>query len=142
VHVGDYDLRYDGSRAADEVYRQVVWTDFTVLRGGQQVTQLAAGKSFHPNEQQPIAQVGIRSTPWEDLYVVLGGVEPDGSAATLKIMINPMMMWIWLGGLIITVGALITIVPSRAVKAPAMPRVDVMAREPIASLRYSGSRSC
>jgi len=134
VHVGDYDLRYEGSRASNEVYRQVVWTDFTVFRDGQEVTKLAAGKSFHPNEQQPIAQVGIRSTPWEDLYLTLGGVEPDGSAATLKVLVNPMVMWIWLGGLIITCGALITIIPSRSVKAAA-PEVDVTRRAPVASLR-------
>jgi cytochrome c-type biogenesis protein CcmF len=140
VRVGDYDLRYDGRRAYNEVYRQVVWTDFTVLRDGREVTKLAAGKSFHPNEQQPIAQVGIRSTPWEDLYVILGGVEPDGSAATLKVMVNPMVMWIWLGGLIITFGALITIIPSRPTKAPAAQTLDLVAREPVGSLRYSGSR--
>jgi cytochrome c-type biogenesis protein CcmF len=140
VHVGDYDLRYDGRRAYNEVYREVVWTDFTVLRGGREITRLAAGKSFHPNEQQPIAQVGIRSTPWEDLYITLGGVEPDGSAATLKVMVNPMVMWIWLGGLIITFGALITIIPSRSRKTPATQTLDLAAREPVGSLRYSGSR--
>jgi cytochrome c-type biogenesis protein CcmF len=140
VHVGDYDLRYDGSRTYNEVYRQVVWTDFTVLRDGREVTKLAAGKSFHPNEQQPIAQVGIRSTPWEDLYLTLGSVEPDGSAATLKVMVNPMVMWIWLGGLIITFGALITIIPSRSIRAPATQTLDLTAREPVGSLRYSGSK--
>jgi len=140
AHVGDYDLRYEGRRAYNEVYREVVWTDFTVLRGGREITRLAAGKSFHPNEQQPIAQVGIRSTPWEDLYITLGGVEPDGSAATLKVMVNPMVMWIWIGGLIITFGALITIIPSRSRKTPATQTLDLAAREPAGSLRYSGSR--
>jgi cytochrome c-type biogenesis protein CcmF len=134
VHVGDYDLRYEGSRTSDEVYRQVVWTDFSVWRAGQEVTKLAAGKSFHPNEQQPIAQVGIRSTPWEDLYLTLGGVEADGSAATLKVLINPLVMWIWLGGLIITLGALITIIPSRSVKV-AVSEVDGARHAPVASLR-------
>jgi cytochrome c-type biogenesis protein CcmF len=134
VHVGNYDLRYDGRRAYNEVYREVVWTDFTVLRDGREVTKLAAGKSFHPNEQQPIAQVGIRSTPWEDLYLTLGGVEPDGSAATLKVMVNPMVMWIWLGGLIITFGALITIIPSRSGKTPTTQTLDLAAREPVGSL--------
>jgi cytochrome c-type biogenesis protein CcmF len=135
VRVGDYDLRYDGRRAYNEVYREVVWTDFTVLRDGREITQLAAGKSFHPNEQQPIAQVGIRSTPWEDLYITLGSVEPDGSAATLKVMVNPMVMWIWLGGLIISFGALITIIPSRSGKTPATQTLDLTAREPVGSLR-------
>jgi cytochrome c-type biogenesis protein CcmF len=140
VHVGDYDLRYDGQRAYNEIYRQVVWTDFTVMRHDREITKLAAGKSFHPNEQQPIAQVGIRSTPWEDLYVILGGVEPDGSAATLKIMVKPMVMWIWIGGIIITLGALVTIIPSRSAKVPAAQALDLAAREPVGSLGYSGSR--
>jgi cytochrome c-type biogenesis protein CcmF len=140
VQVGGYDLRYDGHRAYNEVYRQVVWTDFTVLRAGRELTTLAAGKSFHPNEQQPIAQVGIRSTPWEDLYVILGGVEPDGSAATLKVMVNPMVMWIWIGGIIITIGALVTMIPSRSAKAAAAQGLDLAVHEPVGSLGYSGSR--
>jgi len=133
VRVGDYDLRYVGMRAQDEVYREVVWTDFTVLRGGREVTKLSPGKSFHPNEQQPIAQVGIRSTPWEDLYLVLGSVEPDGSSATLKIMVNPLVMWIWLGGLTITLGALITMIPTRRRGMVSMPRAAARAQESILS---------
>jgi cytochrome c-type biogenesis protein CcmF len=142
VHVGGYDLRYEGRRAYDEVYRQVVWTDFAVMRDGRAITTLTAGKSFHPNEQQPIAQVAIRSTPWEDLYIILGGVEPDGSAATLKVMVNPMVMWIWIGGLIITLGALITLIPSRSRKVAGEPASDPANGGPIGSLTLSGARSC
>jgi cytochrome c-type biogenesis protein CcmF len=115
-------------------------TDFTVMRGGREVTKLSAGKSFHPNEQQPIAQVGIRSTPWEDLYMILGGVDPDGSAATLKILVNPMVMWIWIGGVIITLGALITMIPGRPAKAASGPSAPLLARASAGSLEYSGSR--
>src|SRR5918992_172593 len=53
VPIGGYDLRYDGRRAYNEVYRQVVWADFTVMRNGYEIDTLAAGKSFHPNEPQP-----------------------------------------------------------------------------------------
>jgi cytochrome c-type biogenesis protein CcmF len=103
------------------------------------VGKLSPGKSFHPNEQQPIAQVGIRSTPWEDLYMILGGVERDGSAATLKIMVNPMVMWIWIGGVIITMGALITLIPSRSTRTPAAQTLDLTAGGSASSLEYSGS---
>ena len=139
VHVGDYALRYDAMRAYDETYREVIWTDFTVWRDGREVGKLSPGKSFHPNEQQPIAQVGIRSTPWEDLYMILGGVERDGSAATLKIMVNPMVMWIWIGGVIITMGALITLIPSRSTRTPAAQTLDLTAGGSASSLEYSGS---
>jgi cytochrome c-type biogenesis protein CcmF len=140
VRVGDYELRYEGMRAYDEVYREVVWTDFTIMRGGRAIGTLSPGKSFHPNEQQPIVQVGIRSTPWEDLYLILGGVEPDGSAATLKIMVNPMVMWIWMGGAIITLGALITIIPGRRARSSVASASEVPRSAALPPFEYSGSR--
>jgi len=140
VQVGDYDLRYEGMRAYDEVYREVVWTDFTVMRGGRAIATLSPGKSFHPNEQQPIAQVGIRSTPWEDLYMILGAVEQDGSAATLKILVNPMVMWIWIGGAIITLGALVTVIPGRPTRRSAIAASEATGPAPARTLEYSGSR--
>jgi len=76
--------------------------------------------------------------------VILGGVEPDGSAATIKVMVNPLVMWIWIGGLIITLGALVTIIPSRSAKTSAAPALGLADRQPVGSgsLGYSGSRSC
>jgi cytochrome c biogenesis factor len=72
--------------------------------------------------------------------MILGSVEPDGSAATLKIMVNPMMMWIWIGGLIITLGALITIIPGRPVRPSMIPTLEVAGQTPAPPLEYSGSR--
>jgi cytochrome c-type biogenesis protein CcmF len=69
--------------------------------------------------------------------MVLGSVEPDGGSATLKIMVNPMVMWIWLGGLTITLGALITMIPSR--RTSAAPRGTPQVREPVPALEYSRS---
>jgi cytochrome c-type biogenesis protein CcmF len=140
VQVGEYALRYDGMRTYDEVYREVVWTDFTVRRGAREVAKLSPGKSFHPNEQQPIAQVGIRSTPWEDLYMILGSVEGDGSAATLKIMVNPLVMWIWIGGIIITLGALVTIIPGHPARPVTVSTLEVPSQTPAPPFEYSGSR--
>jgi cytochrome c biogenesis factor len=56
--------------------------------------------------------------------------------------VNPMVMWIWIGGLIITLGALVTIIPSRAAKRTAAPALDTAGREAVGSLGFSGSRSC
>ena len=69
---------------------------------------------------QPISEVGIRSTPVEDLYVILatvddavllGSNDPQFQRATFQVLVNPLVPWIWYGGLIVAAGALIGLWP-------------------------------
>jgi cytochrome c-type biogenesis protein CcmF len=48
----------------------------------------------------------------EDLYVLLGGFESDGSLATFKVFINPLVNWLWLGGIVFILGTLVAAWPS------------------------------
>ena len=59
-----------------------------------------------PNSDQPVTEVAIRSTPMEDLYVILGSLQ-DGGLATLQILINPLMIWMWIGGGVLVLGAVV-----------------------------------
>jgi cytochrome c-type biogenesis protein CcmF len=43
----------------------------------------------------------------------------DGAAATFKVIVNPLVTWIWIGGLIALAGALIAIWPARRPRRPA-----------------------
>jgi cytochrome c-type biogenesis protein CcmF len=74
--------------------------------------------------QQPSTKVGLRSTPFEDLYVVLSDWQGDGPSATisLAIFVNPLVSWIWAGGVLLLLGTLITLWP-----APAPSRQRVVA---------------
>jgi cytochrome c-type biogenesis protein CcmF len=49
----------------------------------------------------------------EDLYLVLGDYAQDGSHATIKIQVNRMVSWLWIGGLVLTLGALLAILPDQ-----------------------------
>jgi cytochrome c-type biogenesis protein CcmF len=73
-------------------------------------------QTFDNFPQQPSTKVGLRSTPFEDLYVVLGGWTGDGSTATvsLAIFINPLVSWIWTGGVLLLLGTLISLWPAPA----------------------------
>jgi len=42
---------------------------------------------------------------------VLGDFARDGSHATIKLQINRLVSWIWIGGLIITLGTILAILP-------------------------------
>ena len=84
-----------------------------LLQNGRPVEELRAGKNFHRNfERQPSTTVAIRTTAFEDLYVVLVGWEPDGSASFL-LYVNPMISWLWAGGVILLLGSAITLWPER-----------------------------
>jgi cytochrome c-type biogenesis protein CcmF len=70
-------------------------------------------KKFYPQEQTPIAGVDYRLGLVEDLYLVLGDFARDGTQATVKVQVNRLVSWIWIGGLVITVGTLLAILPER-----------------------------
>jgi hypothetical protein len=48
-------------------------------------------------------------------------VERDGSSATIRMIVEPLVPWIWAGGLVIVLGALITIWPARRRAAAVVP---------------------
>ena len=71
---------------------------------------MAPEKRMYFVEQQPASIPSVYSTLGEDLYVVLTAIEPDGSA-TLKIYRNPLVNWIWIGGVAFVLGAIVILWP-------------------------------
>jgi cytochrome c-type biogenesis protein CcmF len=111
VSVGRYDLTMLGlHEGAFPGYRQV-WVDLAVRQDGQVVDPIQPSRQFHVNfELEPNSKVALRTTPLDDLYVVLTGWQPDGSASFF-IFVNPLVVWLWVGGVVLLLGALITLWP-------------------------------
>jgi cytochrome c-type biogenesis protein CcmF len=55
---------------------------------------------------QSLTHVAISTTPVADVYVVLAGTNPDGSAS-FQVFVNPLVTWIWAGGAIIIFGVVL-----------------------------------
>ncbi len=79
------------------------------------------GEELHPQKQtfdnfpnQPSTKVGLRSSPVEDLYTVLAGWDGDGPDArvSLAVFVNPLVSWIWAGGVLLLLGTLVTMWPA------------------------------
>jgi len=111
VRLAGYAVRFDGlSAAQDSTHAKVIGT-FTVSNGRGEATVMRPTKKFYPQEQSPIAGVDYRMGLREDLYLVLGDFARDGSQATVKALVNRLVSWIWIGGLVLTLGALLAIIP-------------------------------
>jgi cytochrome c-type biogenesis protein CcmF len=69
--------------------------------------------NFYPMSQQPVPTPDVRSTPAGDTYLNLMSFQQDGTAATIKVILEPLVPWIWFGGGVICLGALVAAWPSR-----------------------------
>ena len=112
TELAGYRVRFDGLSASDESNHSKVTGAFTVTNG-RAVGVLRPAKKFYPQEQSPIAYVDYRLGFREDIYLVLGDFARDGSQATVKLQVNRLVSWIWLGGVVLTLGALLAILPER-----------------------------
>ena len=135
----EYTLTYQGlsSPRGQNMLRQAVAL-MTVARNGVPVGSLTTEKRLYVTWESPVTEVGIRSTFFEDLYIILERVEDLGGAfendassqrATFEVQVNLLVGWIWYGGLILTLGSLIAMWPSKASVTPA-PRRSAEERAP------------
>jgi cytochrome c-type biogenesis protein CcmF len=116
AELAGYRLRFDGLAATEESNHFKVVGAFTVSNG-RVLDVLRPAKKFYPQEQSPIAYVDYRLGLKEDVYLVLGDFARDGSQATVKIQVNRLVSWIWIGGAVLTLGALLAILPERRTSA-------------------------
>ncbi|HXC97209.1 MAG TPA: cytochrome c-type biogenesis CcmF C-terminal domain-containing protein [Edaphobacter sp.] len=86
-----------------------------VYKGQKKLTQLAPEKRIYfPNTDhaQPSTMVALRSTLANDLYVIYEGRDVDTDKPIIKVFLNPLMNWIWIGVLIVVAGTVLALVPS------------------------------
>ena len=113
LEIGPYALQFNDLQAGERPTHILVWANLTAYKGSTPLAELRPGQRFYPNQQTPFASVDARYHWNEDLYVILSAFERDGSSATIKAMINPMISWIWIGGGVILLGVLVAVLPER-----------------------------
>ena len=112
VKVGRYTLRYDRVDQQEDGHVQRLIAVLPVFADGRQIDTLSPEKRFYKKPKQPTTEVANRSTLREDLYVVLGAYDPQTQLITLQAYVNPLVVWIWLGGLILALGTLVAVWPT------------------------------
>ena len=136
IAVAGRTLRLKSVWGREEPRRQVVGATLELMEGERVAGIVEPRMNFYPGSEQPVPTPAVRSSPVGDVYANLQAFRPDGSNATVKVIYEPLVPWIWAGGLIVVLGAIASIVPQRARSA-----VEVRARLGVAgSLRRSAVR--
>jgi cytochrome c-type biogenesis protein CcmF len=115
VKIKNYRLRFDGLSEYPTASKQKVVAALTVLNDEHQVGIVSPEKNLYRGQNQPTTEVAIHTNFKEDLYVILAGYEKD--MATFKVLVNPLVVWLWIGGGIMILGTIVVILPNRSKKA-------------------------
>jgi cytochrome c-type biogenesis protein CcmF len=113
LRVKNYLLRCDGLTSGETPNYEYTRALVTVTKDGHAFASMHPEKRFYKASQQPSSYVSIHPTLAEDLYVVLAGLDQDTGKAVIEVFVNPLVMWVWIGGVVVFLGTLLALVPSR-----------------------------
>jgi cytochrome c-type biogenesis protein CcmF len=127
--LGRYVMTYDRLLQWDaDDGRNITWAEVSVYRDGQRVGELHPRRDYYYASQQQMTIPGVRSTIEDDFYVLLVGWEPIAAeGATFRVYRNPLVNFVWLGGLVFILGTLVAAWPDRE---PAGERMGARSRDP------------
>ena len=69
-------------------------------------------RQFNTNQENG-TMVAIYSTWKEDLYVVFAGMDPETNMPVIHAFLNPLVKWIWFGGVMVVFGTIVALLPNR-----------------------------
>jgi cytochrome c-type biogenesis protein CcmF len=112
ISVGNYLIRFEGLNGVQQPTHFRVDAAFRVFRGTHELGILSPALKFFPTQQSPVGRAVHRSSLSEDIYLILSGFsEVNKNQATLKVLVRPLVVWMWIGGVVILLGTLLAIVP-------------------------------
>jgi cytochrome c-type biogenesis protein CcmF len=115
IGLGRFTLRFEGLRRVPRPTHERVEADFRVFNDAHDLGALSPALKFFPTQQAPIGRAVLRMGWAEDLYVILSGFsEIKAGQATVKVMVRPLVSWIWIGGGVLVLGALLAMWPFRS----------------------------
>lgn len=112
AQVEAYRIQFLGVETSRDLIKERVAAPIHVWKNDRFLGVMTPALDWHfkvPGGQRE-TEVAVESTLTEDFYVVLTGVNDDNTV-TFKIFINPLVAWVWIGGLVLLLGVWIAMWP-------------------------------
>ena len=104
----EYTITYDSLDITQpDVNKMLVVANVSVMKNGKSIGTLQPQQTYYTTQDQPVSEVAIRSNLSEDLYIILSGWDGATKTANFHILVNPLVMWLWIGSGVLLLGGLI-----------------------------------
>ncbi|MBM3747308.1 MAG: heme lyase CcmF/NrfE family subunit, partial [Acidobacteria bacterium] len=117
ARIGQYELRLAGVRPGDNANYAAQTAVVEVSRNGRSLGGLRPERRFYKAGGQTTSEVAIRRGLIEDLYLNFAGLSDDDQRAVLQAYVFPLVSWIWIGSVVLGLGACICLIPSAKPRA-------------------------
>ena len=149
---GEYEFVYENLIHTSDDHKDAVTAQVAIYHHGTLINTVYPAKwDYHKGEEQATTEVAITvrggvfqqlPNEWpatlntrvmsemygEDVYVVLTGYDLDSGLANLRIYLNPSILWVWVGFLILAFGTLTCLIPQGVVDRLSRPRLSRLGR--------------
>jgi cytochrome c-type biogenesis protein CcmF len=100
VGIGDYQLTYSERLLKQDNVKVSAVASMSVSRNGRLKGVMNPSYDYWFLHEAHFAEVAVRTTPAEDLFVSLvwTDYDPADKVATFRVLVNPLIVWMWVGG--------------------------------------------
>jgi cytochrome c-type biogenesis protein CcmF len=113
MQIGPYTLLLQGFDSKPEKNYTAQRMLVEVLRDNKPLMMLYPEKRKFETTEENGTMVAIYSTLKEDLYVVFAGLSPETQQPVMHAYLNPLVKWIWFGGVLVVFGTIVALLPNR-----------------------------
>jgi cytochrome c-type biogenesis protein CcmF len=115
--IEEYTITYAGPRMEVDSEKRMIFADVDVLRNGSPAGRISPAKFIYKTmPEAPATIVGRHITAKNDLYMIIGMVNPQTKVAAFQIHVNMLISFIWLGGIVLALGAMVAMWPDVAME--------------------------
>jgi len=112
MQIGAYTLVCQSFTQDDTPNYGSEWAVLDVYKNGKKIDTMFPERRFYKASEQTSTIVANRSRPNEDLYLVYTGKNPDTGKPIIKAHVNPLVMWIWIGVVVVGFGTVLALIPN------------------------------
>lgn len=106
--IGGYTFHLIAITPTEDLHTKGVRAHLEVFQGNSPIAQLFPEKRYFTARQMATTETALDPGLWRDLYVAMGDALPE-NGWYFRIYIKPFIRWIWLGALMVALGAFLSL---------------------------------
>jgi cytochrome c-type biogenesis protein CcmF len=121
--ISHYQVQFDRMVFGHDAAKQWMTGELSIFHEGKLIKKLQPEKRLYKTHEQPTTEVALLSTWRDDLYLVLAGYDEEKQEATFSAYVNPLVVWLWIGGWVMALGTLLALLPLLGHEQSSKPRM-------------------